>query len=54
MTSVVPAEVGNNPAKVRLSWVDYTKGISLFLVVFGHVLLGLVHANQMEMSPLIE
>ena len=54
MTSVVPAEVGSNPAKVRLSWVDYTKGISLFLVVFGHVLLGLVHANLMEMSPLIE
>jgi fucose 4-O-acetylase-like acetyltransferase len=53
MTSPPPSSVSENDVKVRLAWVDYTKGISLFLVVFGHVLLGLVNANLIEESPVI-
>lgn len=32
-------------ARPRITWVDYAKGVGIFLVVFGHVLRGL-HSSQ--------
>ncbi|MGD1874962.1 MAG: acyltransferase family protein [Mastigocoleus sp.] len=40
--------------KNRLEWVDYAKGIGIFLVVIGHVIRGLVNSSIVEESYLIE
>lgn len=37
----MPQEVGSHPQH-RIEWIDYAKGIGIFLVVLGHVLRGLV------------
>ena len=36
----------------RLHWVDYAKGIGIFLVVVGHVLRGLVNSSILQPSTL--
>ncbi len=44
----------NNPLmRERLQWVDYAKGIGIFLVVFGHVLRSLVNSSMLEQSALV-
>jgi fucose 4-O-acetylase-like acetyltransferase len=40
--------------KGRLHWIDYAKGIGIFLVVVGHVLQGLVNSSLLEKSPIID
>ena len=35
----------------RLLWVDYAKGIGIFLVVFGHILRGLINSSVVQNSP---
>ena len=35
----------------RLLWVDYAKGIGIFLVVFGHLLRGLINSSVLNNSP---
>ncbi|MEA5507017.1 acyltransferase [Halotia wernerae UHCC 0503] len=37
----------------RLYWVDYAKGIGIFLVVVGHVLRGLVNSSILQPTPFI-
>ncbi len=37
----------------RLHWVDYAKGIGIFLVVVGHVLRGLVNSSTLQPSFLV-
>lgn len=37
----------------RLNWVDYAKGIGIFLVVLGHVVRGLVNSSVLEKSALL-
>lgn len=37
----------------RLHWVDYAKGIGIFLVVVGHVLRGLVNSSILQPSFLV-
>ena len=37
----------------RLHWVDYAKGIGIFLVVVGHVLRGLVNSSILQPSALL-
>ncbi|MCV3214943.1 acyltransferase family protein [Plectonema radiosum NIES-515] len=37
----------------RLHWVDYAKGIGIFLVVVGHILRGLVNSSILEESKLL-
>ncbi|AUT04401.1 acyltransferase [Nostoc sp. CENA543] len=39
--------------KARLSWVDYAKGIGIFLVVVGHILRGLINSSILEPSGLL-
>ena len=39
------------PARERLHWVDYAKGIGIFLVVVGHVLRGLLSSSILKPSP---
>lgn len=41
-------------ARVRLGWVDVAKGVGILLVVFGHVLRGLIHAGICPRTPLWE
>lgn len=36
----------------RIVWIDYAKGIGIFLVVFGHVLRGLVSSSILQTSTL--
>ena len=36
----MPQEAGHHPQQ-RIEWIDYAKGIGIFLVVLGHVLRGL-------------
>jgi fucose 4-O-acetylase-like acetyltransferase len=38
--------------RYRLHWVDYAKGIGIFLVVVGHVLRGLVNSSILQPSTL--
>lgn len=38
----------------RLLWVDYAKGIGIFLVVVGHVLRGLINSSVLQNSDLWE
>ncbi len=38
----------------RLLWVDYAKGIGIFLVVVGHVLRGLINSSIIPNSPTLE
>ncbi|MBD2605306.1 acyltransferase [Scytonema hofmannii FACHB-248] len=37
----------------RLHWVDYAKGIGIFLVVVGHVLRGLINSSILQPSALL-
>jgi fucose 4-O-acetylase-like acetyltransferase len=37
----------------RLHWVDYAKGIGIFLVIVGHVLRGLVNSSILQPSALL-
>lgn len=39
--------------KQRVQWVDYAKGIGIFLVVFGHTLRGLVNSSILETSTIV-
>ncbi|MFP5268671.1 acyltransferase family protein [Coleofasciculus sp.] len=39
--------------KQRVQWVDYAKGIGIFLVVFGHTLRGLVNSSILDASTII-
>lgn len=41
-------------AAKRLRWVDYAKGIGIFLVVLGHGLRGLVSSSILSASPLTQ
>lgn len=38
----------------RLLWVDYAKGIGIFLVVFGHILRGLINSSVLQNSSMWE
>lgn len=38
----------------RNIWVDYGKGIGIFLVVFGHVIRSLISSSMMVNSPFVE
>ena len=40
--------------KRRLEWVDYAKGIGIFLMVFGHTLRGLISSSILEKSYFVE
>ena len=53
--SVSPPKVKLNYPLMRdrLHWVDYAKGIGIFLVVVGHVLRGLVNSSILEESKLL-
>ena len=44
-------ELDNSLVIKRLHWVDYAKGIGIFLVVVGHVLRGLENSSILELSP---
>jgi len=39
--------------KQRVQWIDYAKGIGIFLVVFGHTLRGLVNSSILDTSTII-
>jgi fucose 4-O-acetylase-like acetyltransferase len=43
----------NNLMQRRLHWVDYAKGIGIFLVVVGHVLRGLVNSSILQPTKLL-
>ncbi|GAB1543461.1 acyltransferase [Scytonema sp. NUACC21] len=43
-------EISTKIKRERLDWVDYTKGVGIFLVVVGHVLQGLVKSSVLEES----
>lgn len=45
-----PAPAPVSEAQRRVAWVDYARGIGIVLVVVGHVLRGLVHADLVEAS----
>ena len=46
------AQVGSrSDFTARVSWVDTAKGFGVILVVFGHVLRGLVNSDLMEWTP---
>ena len=45
--------VSYQTTKERLNWVDYAKGIGIFLVVIGHVIRGLVNSSVLEPSSLL-
>jgi len=46
------AQVGSrSDFTARVSWVDTAKGFGIILVVFGHVLRGLVNSDLMEWTP---
>lgn len=38
-------------AKRRIEWIDIARGIGITLVVFQHVLRGVVHAGEFSMTP---
>ena len=38
----------------RVVWVDYAKGIGIFLVVLGHTIRGLVHSSILEPSTAVQ
>ncbi|MCE9531484.1 MAG: acyltransferase [Planctomycetes bacterium] len=38
------------PGSLRLEWVDYARGIGIFLVVVGHTLSGVINAGLLEPS----
>ncbi|MEH2159826.1 MAG: acyltransferase family protein [Nostoc sp.] len=42
------------PTKQKIDWVDYTKGIGIFLVVVGHTLDGLQKHSIIESSQLFK
>ena len=44
-------KLNRSPPRERLHWVDYTKGIGIFLVVVGHVLRGLLNSSILKPSP---
>src|SRR5882724_1268723 len=46
------AQVGSrSDFTARVSWVDTAKGFGIILVVFGHVLRGLLNSDLMEWTP---
>jgi len=40
----------SNLAGLRLAWVDYARGLGIFLVVVGHTLRGVINADLLESS----
>lgn len=34
----------------RINWIDFGKGLTVLMVVFGHVVLGLFESNRFESS----
>jgi fucose 4-O-acetylase-like acetyltransferase len=53
MTSSEASSAPSGPAS-RIEWVDYAKGIGIFLVVVGHTLRGLVSAGILAPSRVLE
>lgn len=43
-----------NSPRLRIQWVDYAKGIGIFLMVFGHALRGLVSSSVIDDSSLTQ
>lgn len=50
---VSPIKLDLPLVKQRLQWVDYAKGIGIFLVVVGHVIRGLENSSILQSSPLL-
>jgi fucose 4-O-acetylase-like acetyltransferase len=54
MTSVDSSTLKLNPPPVeRISWLDYAKGIGIFLVVLGHDLRGLITSSVLQPSAFL-
>jgi fucose 4-O-acetylase-like acetyltransferase len=49
----IPNKKLDSQKKERLDWIDYAKGIGIFLVVLGHALRGLVSSSIIQSSPLV-
>lgn len=47
----MPQAAGSHPQQHRIEWIDYAKGIGIFLVVLGHVLRGLVDSVGTGYQP---
>lgn len=52
-TSTMIQATSTKVKQQRLHWVDYAKGIGIFLVVVGHTLRGLVKSSILEESAFI-
>jgi fucose 4-O-acetylase-like acetyltransferase len=48
-----PSKKLHSQKKERLDWIDYSKGIGIFLVVFGHALRGLISSSIIQPSPIV-
>lgn len=44
----------NNQQSKRIDWLDYAKGIGIFLVVTGHTLRAMVKSEILEASPMVD
>jgi fucose 4-O-acetylase-like acetyltransferase len=44
----ISATIAQAPAKTRVEWIDFAKGIFVLLVVLGHVIRGLINAGLLD------
>lgn len=54
MTEISQDLVTESPKRQRLAWVDYAKGLGIFLVVLGHTIRGLINSSILEKSASIK
>ncbi|MEL6495302.1 MAG: acyltransferase [Cyanobacteria bacterium J06623_7] len=54
MKSAIITKQLNIPSRQRVEWVDYAKGIAIFLMVLGHTLRGLISSSIIQDSFLTQ